>query len=54
LVRATTKPYPGAFILEDNKKVIIWEGIKDKEINGMKIICKDGIFTATKIEILEI
>jgi methionyl-tRNA formyltransferase len=54
LVRATTKPYPGAFILKDNKKVIVWEGIKDEEINGMKISCKDGIFTATKIEILEI
>ena len=54
LVRATTKPYPGAFILKDNKKVIIWAGVKDKDIKGMGIVCRNGIFTATDIEILEI
>jgi methionyl-tRNA formyltransferase len=27
LVRATTKPYPGAFIIRNDKKVILWKGI---------------------------
>jgi len=54
LVRATTKPYPGAFFIKDNKKVIIWEGQKSKDIKGMEIKCRDGIFIATDIEMLEI
>ena len=54
LVRATTKPYPGAFILQNNKKIVIWSGTKNEGIKGMKITCRDGIFTVTNSEILEI
>jgi len=52
LVRATTKPYPGAFIINNNQKIIIWSGVKDKDAEGMKIECKDGIFIATNIEVI--
>jgi methionyl-tRNA formyltransferase len=35
LVRATTRPYPGAFVIIDNKKLIIWKGrIKTEETYG--------------------
>lgn len=52
LVRATTKPYPGAFIIDKNKKIIIWSGTKDEDIEGMKIQCKNGVFIAKAIEVL--
>lgn len=26
LVRATTRPYPGAFVIENNRKLVIWAG----------------------------
>jgi len=51
LVRATTKPYPGAFLIHKKKKIIIWEGIKNSTSKGMKIKCSDGIYLATKFEI---
>lgn len=55
LVRATTKPYPGAFIIDEkNNKKIIWEGTKNLNVNGVEIECKDGIFIATKTETIEI
>lgn len=51
LVRATTKPYPGAFLIRGNKKVTIWKGfISDKKfLNDTyhKIILKDGYYYAT-------
>jgi methionyl-tRNA formyltransferase len=54
LVRATTKPYPGAFIINNNQKIIIWSGVKNKDTEGMKIECKDGIFIAKDIEVLNL
>ena len=58
LVRATTKPYPGAFILLDKKKIIIWEGFKSKErmVNESyyEILFKDGYYYSTNFEILDI
>ena len=55
LVRATTKPYPGAFIIRGDKKIIIWEGImstekKESTVNH-EIIIKDGFFYATNYEV---
>jgi len=43
LVRATTKPYPGAFYLDDiGNKVIVWNGSK---ISGnTKFQCVDGLY----------
>lgn len=55
LVRATTKPYPGAFYLVEDKKVTIWKGIASKkEIESNvyhKIILSDGFFYATDYEV---
>jgi methionyl-tRNA formyltransferase len=55
LVRATTKPYPGAFILRNDKKVIIWRGfmsllnLKNNLYQELKV--KDGFFYATNYEV---
>jgi len=60
LVRATTKPYPGAFIVKDNKKIIIWKGIesstKIENNNYLELHLADGFYYATKYdrEVLEI
>ena len=57
LVRATTKPYPGAFITRGDKKVIIWKGIMAKqkiESNVYhEINLKDGFYYATHYEVLD-
>jgi methionyl-tRNA formyltransferase len=54
LVRATTKPYPGAFIIRDGIKIIIWEGSKSKfdlEDNYfLELTFKDGSFYAVNYE----
>ena len=54
IVRATTKPYPGAFFLNNNKKIIIWGGKANnffsKRDIGYTIKCSDGYFLATEYE----
>jgi len=54
LVRATTKPYPGAFTINHNAKIIIWEGKASKEkINNdlfFELILLDGYYYATNFE----
>lgn len=50
LVRATTRPYPGAFVLKNKSKLIIWEGKKGKALDGIKIKCIDGYYTATNYQ----
>lgn len=58
LVRATTKPYPGAFIIRDDKKIIIWKGImSEQKIESNvyhEIILKDGFFYATNYEVTDV
>jgi methionyl-tRNA formyltransferase len=58
LVRATTTPYPGAFILKDKHKIIIWGGIAYKNktfISGSyEIILNNGFFYATKFDVIEL
>ena len=52
LIRATTKPYPGAFLIERNTKTIIWKSHigKDKE-NAKKFISfKDGFLILDEYE----
>ena len=55
LVRATTKPYPGAFIIREDKKVIVWEGFdSDKKIannvyHELKLV--NGYYYATTYEV---
>jgi methionyl-tRNA formyltransferase len=55
LVRATTRPYPGAFVMEGEKKVIIWKGMKSfDKLNSdrlYEIKLKDGYFYADEFEI---
>ena len=57
LVRATTKPYPGAFITRGDKKVVVWKGIMSKqkiESNVYhEINLKDGFYYATHYEVLD-
>ena len=52
LVRATTRPYPGAFIREkENSKTIIWSGNKTQPpTESIEIKCCDGIFYGIDIE----
>jgi methionyl-tRNA formyltransferase len=54
LVRATTKPYPGAFIKDGNKKIIIWSGIPEKVGKGyLELKFTDGIYSAIEFEVLD-
>lgn len=57
LVRATTKPYPGAFIMRGNKKITIWKGIKSiSKIANPKyheIKLKDGYYYAINYKVDE-
>jgi methionyl-tRNA formyltransferase len=56
LVRGTTNPYPGAYVLRDDKKIIIWSGI----LSEVKIECSvyyeivlvDGFYYATNYEVV--
>ena len=55
LVRATTKPYPGAFIIRGDKKVTIWSGIRSQEKISShdyhEIVLSDGFFYGTTYEV---
>lgn len=54
LVRASTIPYPGAFIkLSETQKMIIWSGSIQPVINAKKIEFKNGIYYVTKSEVIE-
>lgn len=46
LVRATTRPYPGAFIMAQDRKCIIWAGHQGKG-EGLVFEFADGFYTAT-------
>lgn len=50
LVRATTHPYPGAFLLKDNIKYIVWSGTMSSLDNGFPIQCVDGIYYGINVE----
>lgn len=54
LVRATTKPYPGAFIEKNNEKIIIWKGLgsstRIKNNNYIELRLANGFFYATKYD----
>ena len=49
LVRATTKPYPGAFIIIEDIKYIVWSG-KIGKSKGFHINLRDGYYTMEKYE----
>lgn len=58
LVRATTKPYPGAFIIRDDKKITIWAGISSntkRECNVYhELQLLDGFFYATDYHVEDV
>lgn len=56
IVRATTKPYPGAYILLDGVKRIIWEGIilNSKNESSNVIEFKNGFYQLVKFEDVKI
>ena len=55
LVRATTHPYPGAFVATDEGLVTIWEGtpaaLKARSGGCLAIDVADGTFLATRYEV---
>ncbi|GAA3931773.1 methionyl-tRNA formyltransferase [Chitinophaga oryziterrae] len=59
LVRATTKPYPGAFIISNNVKIIVWSGrIRERnQPDSIKLIINfsngDFLIDEFDIEILD-
>lgn len=54
LVRATTKPYPGAFIMDGEKKIIIWSGTPGKHADAsMELELIDGIYFVLKYEVID-
>jgi methionyl-tRNA formyltransferase len=54
LVRATTKPYPGAYIIENGVKLVIWKGSLNKEKNALMLTFFDGDYYVTEYEKIEI
>jgi methionyl-tRNA formyltransferase len=50
LVRATTHPYPGAFIMQAGRKCIIWAGHHGPGV-GKQLQFTDGIYTASDFTI---
>jgi methionyl-tRNA formyltransferase len=53
LVRATTRPYPGAFIMLDElNKLIIYKGSTNPIINSKVINFIDGQYYASDIELV--
>lgn len=57
LVRATTKPYPGAFVFKDSRKIIIWQGFGSrkqiKDVDLFEIQLKNGFFYSDKFETVD-
>jgi len=55
LVRATTKPYPGAFIIRDDKKITIWAGISSNTKRESSVYHElrllDGFYYATDYQV---
>lgn len=54
LIRAVTKPYPGAFYFESNKKIIIWKArvSKEKSLNKKFLQFKDGFLILEDYDII--
>jgi methionyl-tRNA formyltransferase len=50
LVRATTRPYPGAFTMEEGRKMVIWSGLPGEHPGGRTIRFIDGAYTAMDYE----
>lgn len=51
LIRAVTHPYPGAFYVDGNKKIIIWSATFDAHDGMIKL--KDGYINPSDYEVFE-
>lgn len=55
LVRATTKPYPGAFLrIDQSIKIIIWRGATKPTQDSMVLKFLDGVYYVSDYEIVQI
>lgn len=55
LVRATTRPYPGAYkVLDSKTTLIIWAGTLSTQENSLQLQFCDGVYYATDYEFLNI
>lgn len=56
LVRATTHPYPGAFYIKDNKKVVIWKCKTETNIGNPQLSfrLKDGFLIPIEYTVVEV
>ncbi len=55
LVRGTTRPYPGAFLIRNSKKIVIWKGYmseepKDITNDNIEIRLSDGYYYGVDID----
>ena len=52
LVRATTRPYPGAFLRSEDTLTRVWSGSRSRPAGeSVEIVCRDGIYFAVDFEI---
>ena len=56
IIRATTKPYPGAFYIKNNKKIIVWKAHILKKVSKKKnfLKFKDGYLMIDDFEIIDL
>lgn len=55
LVRAITKPYPGAYKIVDNyKKIIIWSGSFINKFDSVALYFNDGVYYAHEYEYIDL
>ena len=54
LVRATTRPYPGAYkVMDNNTNLIVWSGALTPQENSMTLKFHDGVYYAVDYEFLK-
>jgi methionyl-tRNA formyltransferase len=54
LVRATTRPYPGAFkVIDNNIRIIVWSGSLTPKESSIPLKFHDGVYYAVEYEILK-
>jgi methionyl-tRNA formyltransferase len=54
LVRATTRPYPGAYkVIDEKTKLIVWGGALTPQENSMTLKFHDGVYYAVDYECLK-
>jgi methionyl-tRNA formyltransferase len=54
LVRATTRPYPGAYkVIDEKTKLVLWSGALTPQENSITLKFHDGVYYATDYEFLK-